>query len=95
MNPPRATLLLPPSILALAWLIAWSTTHAFALTAILLAGGALVAGFVQAMQGLWSKGGEAGQSAIRVVTGVVFRLAIGLFVIACMVYAAMWATGVL
>jgi hypothetical protein len=93
--PSRTTLLLFPAILAVAYPIALRTSHSFAPAAILLTGGALVTGFVHAMQGLWNKSREAGQPAIGIVIGLVFRIVIGLFIISCMVYAAMWATGLL
>ncbi len=95
MTTSRANLLLVPSILAVAYLTTFFSKSPFVPIAIFLAGGALTAGFIQAMQGLWSKSRESGRSSIAIVVAIVFRLLIGLFAISCMIYGAMWATGTL
>lgn len=95
MHRSRAEFLLMPSILAIAWLIARFSSHGFVPAAILLTGGALLAGFVQAMRGLWQEGLDAGRTAIGIAIGLAFRLNIGVSAICGMVWAAMWSTGTL
>lgn len=95
MHHSRAEFLLIPSILAIAWRIARFTSHGFVPAAILLTGGALLAGFAQAMQRLWQEGLDAGRTAIGIAIGLVFRLSIGVSAICGMVWAAMWSNGTL
>ena len=87
--------LLIPAILVLAWLIVHFSGRGYVSTAILLAGGGLVAGFVQSMKGAWRAHRDAGHSVIGTAIGIAFRSAIGLFAIGAMICAAMWATGTL
>lgn len=94
MHSSRAALLLIPSILATAWLIARFTSHDFVPTVTLMAGGALLAGFVHAMQGHWRGSLGAGRTGFAIAIGAAFRFCIGVSAIGGMIRAAMWATGV-
>lgn len=99
--------LILPSLFALAWLLTAApntsapiaTANAlpadlgFASTIALLLGGALTVGFVASMQGLRDRARAAGHAPLGVAIAVIFRFAIGLPVIACMLYWAMRAAG--
>lgn len=87
--------LLTPAFLILAWLIARFSCDGSVSTAILLAGGSLVAGFVQSMPEPWSAHRDTGHTLIGTTMGIACRSAIGLFAISAMICAAMWATGTL
>jgi uncharacterized membrane protein len=95
MRQSYASLLLVPALFALAWLMAATNalpaTPGFGAAFALLIGGALVAGFVDSMRGLRARGRAEDQSIASVGIAAIFRLAIGLPVIACMLYFAMRA----
>ncbi len=90
-----ATFLLVPALLAVAWLVtaasALPAAHSLATTAILLFGGALVAGFIASMQGMRKRALARGQPRIGIAVAGLFRLGVGLPVIAYMLYWAMRA----
>jgi hypothetical protein len=90
-----ATFLLVPALLAVAWLLTAATalpvTHSFATTAVLLLGGALIAGFVVSMRNQHKRALATGQPRIGVAVAGLFRLGVGLLVIASMLYWAMHA----
>ncbi len=93
-----ATFLLVPALLAVAWLLSMTDSlpaiQGVTTTVILLFGGALIAGFIASMRDLRNRALAMGQPRIGIAVAVIFRLGIGLPVIACMLYWAMRAATV-
>lgn len=86
------SLLLVPCLIALAWVVAYVTKQPLAPVAVLLGGGVLLAGFVAPVQQMLAVGARQNDSRIAFAARVALRLAIGLFVLACVVLGLLWAT---
>lgn len=92
MRPSSIGVLLVPALLAVAWLLSRGDSvfaSSFAAMAVLLCGGALVAGFIASAQRQSAAAIAARRPAAASAVASVFRFGIGLPLIAGMLYAAL------